>query len=175
MAVSSTSFSDRMKRINSGKTTSWTVPGQGMATLRDERKFLKNAPVKMRQKSTSKRRNPLLYVAAVIAGAGSVIAARWIDYTYFDTAMAFAAQKGVNIAGALSSVPVALSLAVVISLFAMFVLGARSRRTVPLQLIGFVGAVMFESELVKLAPELYARFYPESWILDMMANATLLT
>jgi hypothetical protein len=28
---------------------------------------------------------------------------------------------------------------------------------------------------VALAPEVYARFYPQSWIPDMMANASLLT
>ncbi|MBU2993175.1 hypothetical protein Q4555_01750 [Octadecabacter sp. 1_MG-2023] len=175
MAVSTTTFAERMSKINSGNTTSWTVPGQGLATTSDERSFLKKTPVKMMKKSTQKKRNPLIYVAALVAGAGSVIAARWIDFTYFDKAMAFAAEKGVDAASVLSSLPIALSLAVLISLVTMFVLGLTSKRTVPLQMAGFVGAVMFEADLVKLAPEVYARFYPDAWVTEMMASATLLT
>jgi len=175
MAVSSTTFAQRMDKINSGKTTSWTVPGQGLATTRDERSFLKKSSVKMVKKSTQKKRNPLMFVLALAVGAVSVIAARWIDFTYLDTAMAFAADKGVDAASIIGSVPTALSLAVVISIVAMFMLGLRSKQTVPLQMAGFMGAFIFEGELVALAPEVYARFYPQSWIADMMASATLLT
>ena len=179
MAVSSTTFAQRMDKINSGKTTSWTVPGQGLASLRDERSFLgkasKKVGKKMAKKSTQKRRNPLMYGVALAVGAVSVIAARWIDFTYLDTAMAFAADKGVDAASILGSVPTALSLAVVISIIAMFMLGLRSKQTVPLQAAGFMGAFVFEGDLVALAPEVYARFYPPSWIADMVANASLLT
>ena len=175
MAVSTTTFAERMSKINSGNTTAWTVPGQGLATLSDERSFLKKTPVKMTKKSTQKKRNPLIYLAALIAGAGSVIAARWIDFTYFDKAMAFAAEKGVDAASVIGSVPTSLSLAVLISVVAMFVLGLGSKQTVPLQAAGFMGALMFEGDLVALAPEVYARFYPQSWITDMMASASLLT
>ena len=175
MAVSSTTFAQRMDKINSGKTTCWTVPGQGLAELSDERSFLKKSPIKMLKKSTQKRRNPLMYVAALIVGAVSVIAARWIDFTYFDTAMAFAAEKGVDAAAVLSGLPIALTLAVIISLFAMFVLGLGSKKTVPLQMAGFLGAMMFEADLVALAPTVYAKFYPPSWIADMVASASLLT
>lgn len=175
MAVSSTTFADRMNKINSGNTTSWTVPGQGLATVSDERSFLKKAPVKMLAKSTQKKRGPMMYLVALAVGAVSVIAARWIDFTYLDTAMAFASEKGVDAASLLSGVPTALSLAVVISIMAMFVLGLRSKQTVPLQMAGFMGAMMFEADLVKLAPEVYARFYPQSWITDMVASASLLT
>ena len=175
MAVSTTTFAQRMDKINSGKTTSWTVPGQGLATLKDENSFLRKSSVKTVKKSTQKKRNPLMYVAALAVGAVSVIAARWIDFTYLDTAMAFAAEKGVDAAALIGNVPTALSLAVVISIVAMFMLGLRSKQTVPLQMAGFLGAVLFEGELVALAPEVYARFYPQSWIADMMASASLLT
>ena len=175
MAVSTTTFAERMSKIQSGKTTSWTVPGSGLATLRDERSFLKKSPVKMAKKSTHKRRNPLMFVVALGVGAISVIAARWIDFTYLDTAMAFASEKGVDAASIIGNVPTSLALAVVISMVAMFVLGLRSKATVPLQMAGFVGAVLFEADLVAFAPDVYARFYPQSWIADMMANATLLT
>jgi len=175
MAVSTTSFAERMDKINSGKTTSWTVPGQGLASVRDERSFLKKSNVKTRVKSTQKKRSPLIYVMALLVGAVSVIAARWIDFTYLDTALAFAAEKGVDAGALLSSVPTALSLAVVISIIAMFIMGLGSKKTVPLQATGFLGAMMFESELVALAPEVYARFYPPSWVADMVASASLLT
>lgn len=164
-----------MNKIQSGKTTSWTVPGQGLATVRDERSFYKKSPRKMAKKSTQKKRNPLMFVLALAVGAVSVIAARWIDFTYLDTALAFAAEKGVDAGSLIGNVPTALSLAVILSVIAMFMLGLRSKQTVPLQAAGFIGAFVFEGDLVALAPEVYARFYPPSWIADMMASASLLT
>lgn len=175
MAVSSTTFAERMNKINKGQTTSWTVPGQGLADVRDERSFLSKSGVKARLKSTQKKRNPLIYVAALFAGAGSVIAARWLDFTYLDTLLAAAAEREIDAASILSGVPTSLGLAVLISVIAMFVLGLRSKQTVVLQLTGFLGAVMFEADLVALAPDMYAHFYPQSWIANMVANATLLT
>ncbi|MGJ8611588.1 MAG: hypothetical protein ACSHWY_10855 [Octadecabacter sp.] len=175
MAVSTTTFTQRMKLINSGKTTSWTVPGSGLADLRDERSFLKKAPVNTQKKSTQKRRNPLMFAVALAVGAGSVIASRWINFTYFDTAAAFAAEKGVDAATLFGDLPISLMLAVLISLFATVVLGLRSKTTLPLQMAGFVGALLYEAELVAFAPDVYAKFYPQSWVADMMANATLLT
>ncbi len=179
MAVSSTTFAQRMDKINSGKTTSWTVPGSGLATSSDERSFLRKVGRKSGHKvaarSTQKKRHPLMFVLALAAGAASVIAARWIDFNYLDTAMAFAAEKGLNAASIIGDVPTALSLAVIISLIAMMVLGLRSKKAMSLQLAGFLGAMFFEGDLVKLAPEVYARFYPQSWITDMVASASLLT
>jgi len=65
--------------------------------------------------------------------------------------------------------------AVVISIVAMFVLGLRSKQTVPLQAIGFLAALFFEADLVALAHEVYAHFYQLHWIAYMMASASLLT
>lgn len=175
MAVSTTTFAERMDRINSGNTTSWTVPGHGLATVQDERSFLRKAPVKMNKKSTQKRRNPLMFLVALAAGAASVIAARWIDFTYLDTALGFAAENGLDAASVVGNLPTALGLAVIISIITMFMLGLRSKQTVPLQATGFLGAMLFEPDLVALAPDVYARFYPQSWITDMLASATLLT
>ncbi len=56
MAVSKTTFAQRMDKINKGQTTSWTVPGEGLATVRDERSFLKKSPIKMSKKSKQKKR-----------------------------------------------------------------------------------------------------------------------
>ena len=179
MAVSTKTFAERMTKINKGQTSAWTVPGAGLAEVRDERSFLakssKRTGAKVVRRSRQRRRNPLKYLMALAVGAGSVIAARWIDFTYLDTAMALATANGVDAAAIIGNVPTALSLAVVISLIAMFVLGLRSKQTVPLQAAGFGAAVIFEADLVAFAPEVYARFYPQSWIADMMANATLLT
>ncbi|MFT5651753.1 MAG: hypothetical protein ACI9TZ_003250 [Yoonia sp.] len=175
MAVSSTTFAHRMKTIKSGNTTSWTVPGQGLASVSDERSFLRKSGHKMAARSTQKRINPFMFLLALVAGAVSVIAARWIDFTYLDTALAFAAEKGVDGASIIGSVPTASSIAVVISIVAMFVLRLGSKQTVPFQIAGFLGALLFEGDLVALAPEIYARFYPQSWIVDMMASASLLT
>ncbi|PVA08263.1 hypothetical protein [Thalassorhabdomicrobium marinisediminis] len=175
MAASKTTFAQRMDKIHSGKTTSWTVPGSGLATHSDEQSFLRKSGMKMRTRSTQVRRNPLKLVLALVAGAGSVIAARWLDFTYLDTALTLASERGVDAAATLGGVPTALALAVMISILAMFILGLRSKRTVPLQAAGFIGALVFEADLVKLAPEVYARFYPEAWVVDMMASATLLT
>jgi len=175
MAVSSTTFEQRMNKINSGKTTCCTVPGQGLAEVSDERKFLSKSAIKTRTRSTQAKRSPLRYIVALMMGAGSVIAARWIDFTYFDTAMAFAAEKGLDAAAVLSGLPVALALAVLISVLAMFVFGLGSKKTVPLQVAGFVGTALFEADLVALAPTVYANFYPPSWVADMVASATLLT
>jgi hypothetical protein len=175
MAVSSTTFAQRMETIKSGKTTSWTVPGQGLASASDERSFLRKSGHKMAARSTYKSINPFMFLLALVSGAVSVIAARWIDFTYLDTALAYAAAKGVDGASIIGSVPTAISLAVVISIVAMFVLRLGSKQTVPLQIAGFLGALLFEGDLVVLAPEVYARFYPQSWIADMMASASLLT
>ena len=127
MAVSSTTFAQRMETIKSGKTTSWTVPGQGLASASDERSFLRKSGHKMAARSTHKRINPFMYLLALVAGAVSVIAARWIDFTYLDTALAYAAAKGVDGASIIGSVPTAISLAVVMSIVAMFVLRLGSK------------------------------------------------
>ena len=38
-----------------------------------------------------------------------------------------------------------------------------------------MGAFIFEADMVALAPEVYAMFYPPSWVADMVASATLVT
>lgn len=174
MAVSTTTFAERMKKINSGKTTAWTVPGQGLAELRDERSFLSKANVKMRQKSTQKKAGILLYLLALVSGAISVIAARWLDFTFLDTALAIAAEKGVDAASVAADIPTSLVLAITISGIAMLVLGLR-KSVLPVQTAGFMGAFLFEADLVALAPEVYAKFYPPTWVADMLASATLVT
>jgi hypothetical protein len=63
---------------------------------------------------------------------------------------------------------------VVLSLTAMMVLGLR-KSAIHVQTAGFLGAFVFEAEFVALAPEVYAMFYPPSWVADMMASATLVT
>ena len=174
MAVSQTTFAERMKKINSGQTTSWTVPGEGLAEVQDERRFLSKAGVKVREKSTRRKGGRLVYVLALLAGALSVIAARWLDFTFLDTALAFAAERGLDAAAFVAGVPTALILAVVISLFALLLMGLR-KSALPFQAAGFAGAFVFEAELVALAPHIYAKFYPEPWVADMMSSATLLS
>ena len=176
MAVSKTTFAERMDRIHSGKTTSWTVPGEGLADYKDERSFLRKSGAKMRAKSTQQKAGLMLYALALLSGAISVIAARWLDFTFLDDAMAFATEKGVDAANLLSNVPVptSLMLALVLSLITMIVLGLR-KSTLHVQTMGFIGAAVFEADLVALAPQVYARFYPETWVVDMIANASLVT
>ncbi len=175
MAVSKTTFAERMDRINSGKTTSWTVPGEGLAEYRDQRSFLSKSKVKMAVKSNqARKRNPLIWVLAPVSGALSVIVARWLDFTFFDDLVAMASDAGVDMAAMLSNVPTALVLAVVLSLISMLVLGLR-KSAIHVQTAGFFGAFIFEADLVALAPDVYAMFYPPSWVADMMANATLVT
>ncbi|MDA9208471.1 hypothetical protein N9O61_06270, partial [Octadecabacter sp.] len=58
--------------------------------------------------------------------------------------------------------------------FAMLVLGLR-KSVMPVQVAGFMGAFLFEADLVALAPQVYAWFYPPTWVADMMASATLVT
>ena len=175
MAVSKTTFAERLDKINSGKTTAWTVPGQGLADTQDERRFLAKAGMKKRVRSTqAKRGGLLLYASALLSGAVSVIVARWLDFTFLDDAMAFAAQKGVDLADLLTGVPTSLALAITLSLVSMLILGLR-KSAIHVQTAGFIGAFLFEADLVALAPDVYAKFYPEAWIVDMMANATLVT
>lgn len=174
MPVSTTTFADRLSKINSGSTTSWTVPGEGLADLRDEQRFLKKSGVKMRAKSTRKRAGLMLYLLALVSGAISVIAARWLDFKFLDDALAFAAEKGVDAASYAADVPTSLVLAIVLSLSAMFMLGLR-KSAIHVQTAGFMGAFIFEADLVALAPEVYAMFYPEDWVVDMIANAALVT
>ncbi len=174
MAISTTTFAERLDKINSGNTTSWTVPGEGLADVRDERRFLSRAGIKMRQKSTQQKAGLMLYVVALVSGAASVISARWLDFTFLDDALAFASAKGLDLASMLAGVPTSLVLAVVLSLMAMMIFGLR-KSAIHVQTAGFMGAFLFEADLVALAPEVYAKFYPESWVIDMVANATLVT
>lgn len=182
MAISSTSFSERMDRINSGRTTSWTVPGEGLATVRDEKSFLRKCRVKApkmavgkpERRSTQKRRNPLRYVMALLAGAMSVIAARWLDYTYAGQVAEFVNGFGLDMMVMTEKVPMALAIAALLSLFAMGFLGLRGKSGLALQAMGFLGALVFEPDLVVLAPEFYAYLYPPDWISSMMAQASLL-
>jgi len=174
LAVSKTSFAERLDKINSGNTTSWTVPGQGLADVRDERRFLAKADVKMRAKSTQKKASITLYGLALLSGAVSVIAARWLDFTFLDDALAFAADKGVDAASLIVDIPTSLVLAAVISLISMVILRLR-KTTLHVQTAGFMGAFLFEAELVALAPQVYGRFYPDAWVADMMSSATLVT
>jgi len=174
MAASSTTFSQRMKKINAGKTTAWTVPGEGLAGLRDERRFLakagKTAPV--RKKSTQSRTSIVKYVLALLAGAISVIAARWLDFTFLDTALAFATEQGIDAANIIGDISTSLVLAITLGFLTMLILGLR-KTAVYVQVMGFLGAFLFEADLVALAPDVYAIFYPPAWVADMLANATL--
>ncbi|SLN17176.1 hypothetical protein [Pseudooctadecabacter jejudonensis] len=174
MAVSKTTFAERMAKIESGNTTSWTVPGEGLAEVRDERRFLAKAGVKMRQKSTQKKAGMVLYVAALVSGVASVILGRWLDFRFLDDALALAADKGVDLASMIADVPTSFILALVLSLVLMLVLGLR-KTAIPVQTAGFLGALVFEGDLVALAPEVYAKFYPPNWVADMMASAALVT
>jgi len=174
MAVSKTTFAERLDKINSGNTTSWTVPGEGLAEVRDERRFLSKANVKMRNKSTQKKTGVFLYALALVSGAASVIAARWLDFTFMDDALTFAASKGLDAGSLIAGVPTSLVLAVVISFLAMLILRLR-KTTIHVQTAGFIGAFLFEAELVALAPMFYSRIYPETWVTDMLASATLVT
>lgn len=174
MAVSTTTFSERLNLIQSGKTTCWTVPGEGLADVRDERSFLRKSKVKRATRSTQKRTNPLVWLVAAVSGAVSVIVARWVDFTFLDTALAFASEKGVDAASMIGDIPTSLVLALLLSGMAMLILGLR-KSALHLQTAGFIGAFLFEADLVALAPELYAKFYPPSWVADMMASATLVT
>ncbi len=174
MAVSSTTFAQRMDKISSGKTTSWTVPGEGLAELRDERSFLAKANVKMQAKSTQKKTSILLYLVALLAGALSVVASRWVNFTYLDRALSAAAEKGVDAASVFATIPTVLILAVMLSGIAMLVFRLR-KQVLPVQTAGFMGAFVFEADLVALAPQVYAKFYPPAWVADMLASATLVT
>ncbi|MEL6958756.1 MAG: hypothetical protein AAGL89_07390 [Pseudomonadota bacterium] len=175
MAVSTTTFAERLSKIDSGKTTSWTVPGQGLADFKDESRFLKKAGVKQRTKPTGKSGfRPMLILMALLTGAASVIVARWLDFTFYDDVTAFAATKNIDLASMLAGVPTSLALAIVMSLTAMLVLGLR-KSALHVQTAGFMGAFIFEADMVALAPEVYAMFYPPSWVADMVANATLVT
>ena len=174
MAISTTTFAQRLDKINSGNTRAWTVPGEGLAEIRDERRFLSRAGIKMRQKSTQQKASLMLYAVALISGAASVIGARWLDFRFLDDALAFANEKGVDAASMLSGVPTSFALAVVLSVVVMLILGLR-KSAIHVQTAGFLGAFLFEADLVALAPEVYAKFYPESWVVDMVANASLVT
>lgn len=174
MAVSKTTFSQRMSKIESGQTTSWTVPGQGLAEVRDERRFLAKANLKMLEKSTRKKVGLILYVCALVLGAVSVVAARWIDFRFLDSLVAYAALREIDLVPFLSTVPTAFVLALVLALLTLVALGFH-KSLVPLHAAGFLGATLYEAELVALAPALYAQLYPSTWVADMIASATLVT
>lgn len=174
MAISTTTFAERLSTINAGKSTSWTVPGGGLASVRDERSFLSKARRKLVKRSTHTRRNPVLYILAAVTGAGIVIASRWLDYTYLDSLAGFASSYGVDIAVITQTVPASMMFVVLLSLVAMLVLRLRSKATLGLQAAGILAAMILEPELVAMAPEVYANFYPPDWINSMVAKASLL-
>jgi len=111
------------------------------------------------------------YILALISGAASVVAARWLDFTYLETALAFSAEQGVDAANIVANVPTSLVLAFVISFLTMMFLGLR-KNALHVQSLSFMCAFLFEADLVALAPDLYAQFYPNTWVTDMLANAT---
>lgn len=172
MAVSKTTFAQRMNRITSGNTTAWTVPGGGLASVRDERSFLRKAGLNRRIGSKAKRRNPLGYLVALSIGIGSVIAARWLEYT-FTQPFAELAVVNATLALILQQVPVAFLLAAVCGAVVLFGCGLRGRACLLVQATGFIGAMVFEPDLVALAPDFYAYLYPQDWIAMMVSQASL--
>jgi len=174
MAVSKTTFAQRMAKIESGDTTSWTVPGQGLADTGDERRFLSKARVKTCEKSTQKKVGVAAYLLALLSGALCVIAARWIDFRFLDLLVGAAAARDIDLVPFLSTVPTAFILALTLAVLTMVILGLR-KGAIPVHIAGFCGVLVFEADLVALAPDLYAMIYPPAWVVDMMASAVLVT
>lgn len=172
MPSRATIFEERLKRIESGYTTCWTVPGEGLAEIQDERRFLSRSAVRMRAKSTQKRRFSPWFLLALPAGAISVIIGRWLVFAFQGDILRMAAQRGIDLSTAFISLPIALFLSALICMAASFAIG-QSRARIMLLLAGFFATLKFEPDLVALAPDIYATFYPSHWVADMAATASL--
>jgi len=163
-------FQARIGRITSGKTTAWTIPGEGLASLSEERHVIAGA---LRRRSTQADGSTGLGVSTLMAlpaGAVSVMAGRWLSFNEIGPEgripVDLAAMTGDFLAGLV--VPLMLALALVL------VFSVRTWLRAGLFLAGFALVYLGEQDLARLMPEAYAMIYPPEMLADLHATPAFL-
>jgi len=173
MAVSTTTFAQRMDKINSGKTTSWTVPGQGLATTSDERSFLGKSKVKTLKRSTQKKTGPMMLVLLAVFGFISVFLGRWLDFMFTDGAIAMAADAGFDPTEYIPRDLTAPAYALLLGMIVTQINGLKGM-AVKTMTAGFAVALFAEGQFVQMAPDLFQMVYSPAQIALIMDSTNYL-
>ncbi len=163
-------FAKRINRISSGKTTHWTVPGGGLASRKQEGRIASGTRLGTRKPSGVLKDMAMMPLALVV-GALAVVLGRWLRF-------AFLGAEGpleVDLAEFLDPVLADLAVPLVLALGVGLILGLNTLKRAAALTAGFVAVLYYEHELVRVAPDLYAAFYPPAWISDMLSRPSILT
>lgn len=162
-------FSARLKRINSGKTAHWTVPGEGLASHRQEARIAQNAPGKTWKRAKAPG-GILMLPIAILTGAVAVVAGRWLTFSYLGAD----GPLGVDLAEMAGPFVADIALAAALSVLFMLIFALTSKLRALLHLAAFGAVLFYEHELVRQVPDLYAMLYPPSWVAEMLAIPSVL-
>lgn len=163
-------FSKRINRINSGKTTHWTVPGGGLASHKQEGRIASGTRLSTR-KPSGVLKDLVMMPLAVVAGAVAVISGRWLSYAFLGADN----PLEVDLVELLGPMLADLAVPLVLALFIGLILGLTTVKRAAALIAGFVVLLFYEYELVRVAPEIYAAFYPPAWVSDMLSRPSVLT
>lgn len=166
MATQHDAFQERLDRIVRGKTSNWTVPGEGIAKPGQEHKI---AALNVHRKVV-KKKNPLgpkpliMLPLALILGIVVVLAGDWVTLTWltadgplgFDPVEAFGPEIGSLTAAAAMSAVLA---------FGLQLKGLRFW----VHIAGFAFAALYTAEIVQFAPALFEAYFPGAWMADMLS------
>lgn len=160
-------FGARLKRINAGKTTAWTVPGEGLATRGQEVRMASGTKLTARR---AKKGGLFALFMAPLSAALAVVAGHWVAHTYLGPE-GLVPQDYLELAGPFLS---AHAVALVLSGLFILIFDLTTKLRLVLHLAVFATLLLNEHELVRLAPEIYSALYPADWVAEMSARPSQL-
>lgn len=166
MASQHDSFHSRLDRIQRGKTSAWTVPGEGIAKPGQEHRIAAlNVQRRVVKKKNPLGRKPLIMLPlAFILGVAIVLFGDWVTMTWLtadgpvglDPIEMFGPEAGrLTAAGVMSA----------LTCMGLRLGGARFW----VHAAGFAFAVVYTAEIVQFAPDLFAPHFPGWWMSDMLS------
>ncbi|KPP86951.1 MAG: hypothetical protein HLUCCA08_17610 [Rhodobacteraceae bacterium HLUCCA08] len=166
MASQHDSFHSRLDRINRGKTSAWTIPGEGIAKPGQEHRI---AALNVQRRAVARKsplgRAPLIMLPlALILGVAAVLLGEWLTLTYL-TADGPLGLDPVEMFGPEFGRYAAAALVAALACIGLHLGGARFWA----HLAGFGFAVLYMPEIVQFAPDPFAEVFPRGWMSAMLS------
>lgn len=153
MPVSQTSFSERLARIESGSYTHYVDPETGMQIPRRAKAPRRKGPPK-----TEGLRHTLSFVAAMLAGALGILAARYVRYQYFGLA------DGAEGAMADGLMVMDLIFGCIAAMMVKVLFRMGGKEFIVFQTAGALAALTLMHNLVWMYPEPFAEVFGPEWV-----------
>lgn len=166
MTAQTETFQARLTRINSGKTTSWTVPGAGIANTKSTASFRnvtkrKNAQARRPQRGLHRLLGLCFGVLAGALGVGAVRFIRWHYFGLSEEAMSADMLLAIDAVAA-------MAFAYVVS--GVFRFGGRA--TMLAQMVGVLAMLASMHNLVWLYPDPFQSAFGAEWVARTLETTT---